>query len=263
MLGGGLVAEPRAGFTGGLISGVTIGLILGLAVKRLSSKPAYVSLRLHGRARALARRITRRAGVGAAVGLTPVFLSGLIHTPAVDVLAFGLTSGIMGGLAIGVLESVAIPVPNDLAQTPTNTLRRDLQLSFGRTILALLVGGFLLGLLAGFVGDSVVILALGLVAVSGVLLIYGPDRWTVTASSVYLFTVAVLRTQRRAPRRMMRFLDDAHRAGLLRQVGPVYQFRHAKLQDRLAHTHRQRTGRPRGSKHENGHQMSSISETTS
>ncbi len=36
------------------------------------------------------------------------------------------------------------------------------------------------------------------------------------------------------PLRLMRFLDDAHHRGVLRQVGAVYQFRHARLQDRLA-----------------------------
>jgi hypothetical protein len=36
------------------------------------------------------------------------------------------------------------------------------------------------------------------------------------------------------PWRLMGFLDDAHRRGVLRQAGAVYQFRHARLQDRLA-----------------------------
>jgi len=35
------------------------------------------------------------------------------------------------------------------------------------------------------------------------------------------------------PLRLMRFLDDAHRRGVLRQAGAVYQFRHARLQDCL------------------------------
>ncbi|WP_275527354.1 hypothetical protein [Herbidospora mongoliensis] len=35
----------------------------------------------------------------------------------------------------------------------------------------------------------------------------------------------------------MDFLDDAHRLGLLRAVGPVYQFRHAVLHDHLAAAH--------------------------
>ncbi|WP_033435757.1 AfsR/SARP family transcriptional regulator [Saccharothrix syringae] len=38
----------------------------------------------------------------------------------------------------------------------------------------------------------------------------------------------------RTPPRLMTFLDDAHRRGVLRQVGAVYQFRHARLQERLA-----------------------------
>ncbi|KAA2252404.1 NACHT domain-containing protein [Solihabitans fulvus] len=36
------------------------------------------------------------------------------------------------------------------------------------------------------------------------------------------------------PLRLTRFVDDAHRRGVLRQAGAVYQFRHARLQDRLA-----------------------------
>ncbi|MEU3645746.1 BTAD domain-containing putative transcriptional regulator [Lentzea sp. NPDC034063] len=36
------------------------------------------------------------------------------------------------------------------------------------------------------------------------------------------------------PLRFMAFLDDAHRRGVLRQVGAVYQFRHARLQERLS-----------------------------
>ena len=38
----------------------------------------------------------------------------------------------------------------------------------------------------------------------------------------------------RLPWRLFAFLEDAHKKGLLRQVGDVYQFRHARLQDRLA-----------------------------
>jgi hypothetical protein len=34
----------------------------------------------------------------------------------------------------------------------------------------------------------------------------------------------------------MTFLDDAHHRGVLRQVGAVYQFRDARLQDHLAKT---------------------------
>ncbi|NUR89752.1 MAG: NACHT domain-containing protein [Nonomuraea sp.] len=38
----------------------------------------------------------------------------------------------------------------------------------------------------------------------------------------------------RTPFRLLRFLDDAHRRGVLRKSGAVYQFRHARLRDHLA-----------------------------
>lgn len=37
----------------------------------------------------------------------------------------------------------------------------------------------------------------------------------------------------RLPWRLFASLEDAHEKGLLRQAGAVYQFRHARLQDRL------------------------------
>jgi hypothetical protein len=36
------------------------------------------------------------------------------------------------------------------------------------------------------------------------------------------------------PARLLHFLEDARQRDALRTVGPVYQFRHARLQDRLA-----------------------------
>jgi len=35
--------------------------------------------------------------------------------------------------------------------------------------------------------------------------------------------------QRNLPLRLMRFLEDAHRKGVLRQYGPVYRLRHQDL----------------------------------
>ena len=40
------------------------------------------------------------------------------------------------------------------------------------------------------------------------------------------------------PWRLLGFLDDAHRLGVLRQTGAVYQFRHALLHDHLTATSR-------------------------
>ena len=47
-------------------------------------------------------------------------------------------------------------------------------------------------------------------------------------------TFAQLAVRWETPMRLLRFLEDARDRNVLRTVGPVYQFRHARLQDRLA-----------------------------
>lgn len=64
-------------------------------------------------------------------------------------------------------------------------------------------------------------------------------------SAWWAFTVTRwhLSWDRALPRDLMGFLVDAHRRGVLRQVGGVYQFRHLDLQRHLANQHSTRTNR--------------------
>ena len=55
-----------------------------------------------------------------------------------------------------------------------------------------------------------------------------PRTWTAS------LTFAQLAMRWHTPVRLLRFLDDARERDVLRTVGPIYQFRHARLQDRLA-----------------------------
>jgi NACHT domain-containing protein len=59
---------------------------------------------------------------------------------------------------------------------------------------------------------------------------------TITLSPWLRFQVARswLAARGRIPWRLMGFLEEAHARGVLRQAGAVYQFRHARLQERLA-----------------------------
>jgi hypothetical protein len=50
----------------------------------------------------------------------------------------------------------------------------------------------------------------------------------------FVVTTRWLAFRGKLPWKCMGFLDDAHRLGLLRTAGSVYQFRHAELQDHLA-----------------------------
>jgi hypothetical protein len=82
--------------------------------------------------------------------------------------------------------------------------------SFGFTV------GLALGLVIGLMTSALMI---GLVS---------SDVWDMWGCQVYLHL------RHRTPLGLMRFLEDARGRHLLRTVGPVYQFRHAALQDRLA-----------------------------
>ena len=55
-----------------------------------------------------------------------------------------------------------------------------------------------------------------------------------SAWSCYVDARLRLAALRRLPWRAISFLDDAHRRGVLRQTGAVYQFRHIRLQEQLA-----------------------------
>jgi len=59
-----------------------------------------------------------------------------------------------------------------------------------------------------------------------------PQTWTASLA----FAQPAMRWH--TPARLLRFLDDARQRDVLRTVGPVYQFRHARLQDRLAQSGR-------------------------
>ena len=66
------------------------------------------------------------------------------------------------------------------------------------------------------------------VAVAVMLGLIASKTWPVS------LTFVQLAPRWHTPVRLMRFLEDAHERGVLRTAGPVYQFRHARLQDRLA-----------------------------
>lgn len=70
-------------------------------------------------------------------------------------------------------------------------------------------------------------LVIGVTAAVGMLL-------THTVWGRFLFARLYLAAHRRAPWRLMTFLDDARDRGLLRQVGAAYAFRHEQLRARLA-----------------------------
>jgi hypothetical protein len=150
----------------------------------------------------------------------------------------GIGAGLAGALTAGLSRSAA----DDAGPlTPRVSWRRDQ--GFGLAVGLLLGLGLSLGVglgigLAYAFGLGSTHMAghvKGVVLVFVWLLVFGlvfgllfPRTWTAS------LTFAQLAMRWHTPVRLLRFLDDARERDVLRTVGPVYQFRHARLQDRLA-----------------------------
>ncbi|MGP4102894.1 NACHT domain-containing protein [Nonomuraea sp. KM90] len=248
------------GFVLGFVLGFAIGFALGFALGLVRSRswvneqPGYAGLRLRGRTSVLVHSIkgTLKFGFttglwiwfvsGLAVGSTPMFIvdiDGISFSPTFDDLVAGFVFGLFvwlgSTLAYGLITWAEQPTLASTS-TPRSSWRADRAL----TLLRLVASGILVWLPVWLVfglvfGAGLVVgLMVGLGAGVGVGLGVGFVMGKHHAWLVCTIAVTRLALQRRLPWRFMDFLDDAHRLGLLRAVGPVYQFRHAALHDRLA-----------------------------
>jgi hypothetical protein len=218
----GAVALATCGwFSGGLILALGAGYILGKGGK----EPEQPARRLHSLLDIKDAPLAGVAGLifGLVVGLAAGHLAGLI---------VGSLVGIFGWLAFSLGRPV---VDEDSPVDPITSWRRDhyhgmifglvVAVMFGSAyaISAVLVGGVSRGLVSASLVWIPVALATGL-------------SWGTIYSELWpcLLANLQLRMLGKGPLNMMRFLEDARNRQVLRTVGPIYQFRHARLQDRLA-----------------------------
>ena len=145
-------------------------------------------------------------------------------------LGIGVVFGLAAVVAAGLSDAFADP-DSTSPQSPVVAWKYDRRYAT--------VVGLVAGLVAGLVFGLVAVLEFGLV--TGLLLGLGFGLATgvgfgLAASRVWSSTLAIAQLTREwnTPMHFMSFLDDARERNVLRTVGPVYQFRHARLQDRLA-----------------------------
>jgi hypothetical protein len=143
------------------------------------------------------------------------------------ILALGLGFGLTAGLLLGSRPSMEATSPLD----PQSLWRRERQSG----LVAGLVVGLVVGLVYGIADGLEYGIPVGLVYGLADGLVAGLGSGLVS-SATWTTALANAQLQRRdkAPARLLRFLDDARQRQILRTVGPVYQFRDARLQDRLA-----------------------------
>ncbi|WP_327222630.1 NACHT domain-containing protein [Streptomyces platensis] len=258
-----LMSDPPAAllsmFLNVLGIGLTFGLLHGFASKIQvggAFKPSRMQIRVRGESRGVRSRRVResllpRIGGGLAGGLVfgivfgggfAVYAMLMSYPWPLVALLFGnwLVAGPLLGLAAGIVVALVAWLETDAkpeeSVSPTDLLRTN------RTIVLVqaAVVGPVIGLGYGTVVTHFNGFALGLPAGIGTGLAVTVGGSTLTAWGRWVVLVRLwLPLSGRLPWRVNAFLDDARARGVLRQAGAVYQFRHARLRDRLAEAHRQ------------------------
>jgi hypothetical protein len=216
----GLTAGLAVGLTAGLTAGLAVAFTAGLAATLTGGPTGTFSQSSADNASPLSPRTSWRTNrtYGIGIGLS----AGLAFGLAVG-LAVGLTAGLAAGLGSGLAAGLAAGLAFRLVAGPAYGLAAGLITGLGAGLATGFATGLPIGLAAGLAAGLSFGLALGAV---------GGFMYSSTWSASLAF--AQLAARWHTPIRLMRFLADARDRNVLRTVGPVYQFRHALLQDRLA-----------------------------
>lgn len=225
---GGAIATGLRGLAVGLGYGLLLGYTLGTALGKDSQSKPLASPPKHG-----VRWSRRRLRVAAVAGLVPGIAFGI---------PFGLLAGPYDGIGIGLVFASLVwlvvglgtfkSAPADLTVTtsPDTVLARDRRTCLLISSVSGIVTLGLIELFGAWAHELRGALGFGLPA-SFLIAQLGLGQ---TAWPMYALSKCWLALRHHLPWRLAGFLADAHRRGVLRQAGAVYQFRHAQLQRRLA-----------------------------
>ena len=210
-----------------LLFAVTVGAIralralFGSAAVRSRNVPPYVISRKMDYG-----RLVRETLVG--VGLFGILLL-LIGVSAHLALLFLIVLGIL--LVSTIAGALISPLDSSESKSPLDAFRADRKSTL---FLRALVGLGTTALIWLFCGTHIA-LAAAVFSVTGLLygVLFGA-MYSSDASLIFTETRLELAFSRCMPMRTMTFLDDAHKRGVLRRAGAVYEFRHIRLQQRLA-----------------------------
>ena len=226
----GLVAGAVDDVTGGVVLGALTGIATGVgATTRWSPKPV--------RGVRWQRPSRSTVIVAALAGIVLATLAGAIAGTAnlvIDVEA-GILLTIVTAIIIGfpgwILEQKGVPLDASSAMSPSAVLAQDRgagAILWGLTAAAFIFPvWFLVGVLRGLVAGILIGATAGVIM--GALVSFAEAAWP-----SFMVARGWLALRHQLPWRLMPFLADAHRRGVLRQAGAVYQFRHIELQHRLA-----------------------------
>ncbi len=232
-----------AGLTFGVVAGVMAGLVAGVAAHRTDGLPAKMGKIRRPHLQRVFAMTNLKLGLAAGVvaGLVFGLVLGLSYGLVIGLergFVYTVGFGLAVGLGLGLANAFADP-DSTSSPSPAVSWHNDRKHSMGIGLLTALVAGPAIGLYIG--AGSVIGAGVGTGVSVGVVAVleFGVGAGAVAGlgiSHAWPATLAAAQLAARwhTPLRLMNFLDDARERNVLRTVGPVYQFRHARLQDRLA-----------------------------
>jgi hypothetical protein len=221
-MGFGVLFGVPVGIAMGALNAIPMGIVSG----RTTPPPAILNIRFGGRVRA-----------AALAGSMVALVSGLAVFVGSGSPESGGTAAIVFGLPVGLLYGMSAPADIKRAVTPLALLQLDRTVALVYAAVYGLASGLFGGLLAGPVFGALFAVACALAGG----LVYGPV-WLLTfrqkTGLVAWLNLNIARvvcaSRGQLPWRLLTFLEEAHRRGVLRRAGAVYQFRHVFLRDALA-----------------------------
>lgn len=229
-----------AGLTAAALNWLVAAAVIGLATRALLlnqvDNPVYFSLRLPGRraafARTLAAGLLWGTGLGFALGYGVKILSSTLAGEH-PLWALGMPAGAVLGAAFALVQWGRTPVRSAPAASPASVLRADRNLVLLLAVAFLVVLPACYGVAFATGSGPRILVRFGCYGLG-----IGVIIWLTIALShawpQYHLTVGWHAAHGRLPWRLASFLAGARDLEILRQRGGTYQFRHARLQDRLA-----------------------------
>jgi hypothetical protein len=233
----GLAIWLTVGRLAGLVGGLVISLVV-ILLERIWTGPEPA--RLHVRIRGRLWEFARQDALYTAAWIVPTGLFWFWLGYAMDWEPKArLVAGLINAIVVGTLNALTTflrrPTDSAVAMTPQTVLQSDRALALANVPLYGLATGLTIGSIASLIGGIGVAVMITVTIFTGIGLLVGLI-FSILFSSWGWFIVQRLWLAGlgQLPRKLMTFLDDAHRRGILRQIGAIYQFRHAHLQAHLA-----------------------------
>ncbi|WP_049569693.1 hypothetical protein [Nonomuraea sp. SBT364] len=236
----------------GLLFGLVVGAVGATVTSSARQEPPRQAAPGLLNQRVTARSLTRSAVFGGIGAVTGALIVGILYAGP----GYTVFSAVAFGLCFGVARLINLPAVPTQAGTPDGFLRNErIAVLYGWGLGA--VSGLLIGGVLGFSMKDALrgnirqelerqgawILTLDtwqhtlLGAGVGAVLAMGGLGMIVQATSAlgrFTTTRLWLRLDGRTPLRLMTFLREAYRRGILRRTGPYYQFRHQLLEEYLS-----------------------------